>query len=283
MAMTASIPSPPFEVIELGPFTIRMYGVCIALGVLAAVLIVQHRYAEKGGNPDDVGRLAVWAVPAGVVGARIYHVATDYERFQDDWLDAFRIWKGGLGVWGGIALGTIVGAIVAKRRHLDMSALLYATAPALPVAQAIGRLGNWFNQELFGRPTDVPWALQVDPEHRPEVYAAVETFHATFLYEALWNLGLAAFLVWGVPRIWANLQPGRLFALYVIGYTAGRAWIEALRIDDSRRLLGLRFNIWTSLAVGGFALAYFVWAGRRPSTGAAPQGDTEQPASEPAG
>ena len=283
MSVMASIPSPPFDVIEVGPLTIRMYGLCIALGVLAAVLIVQHRFAEKGGDPDEVGRIALWAVPAGVIGARLYHVATDYERFQDDWLDAFRIWRGGLGIWGGIALGTVVGLIVAKRRHLDLSALLYAAAPALPVAQAIGRLGNWFNQELYGRPTDLPWALEVDPEHRQEVNAAIETFHATFLYEALWNLGLAAFLVWGVPRIWENLQPGRLFALYVIGYTAGRAWIETLRIDDARRLFGVRFNVWTSIVVGGIALVYFIWAGRRSATDTVARGDSEQPASEAAG
>lgn len=240
----ASIPSPGFSVLELGPLTIRMYGLCIAMGVIAAVVISSRRWEARGGNPDDIGTIALWAVPAGVIGARMYHVATDWKTYRGNWGQAFNITNGGLGIPGGVALGVIVGIIVVKKKGLPVRPLLDVVAPAIPVAQAIGRLGNWFNQELFGRPTTVPWALEIDPEHRPIGYEQYATFHATFLYEALWNLALAGTLVL-IDRK-KRLYPGELFALYVLGYSIGRFWVEELRIDHASLILGVRVNLWMS-------------------------------------
>lgn len=180
-----------------------------------------------------------------MLGARLYHVITDFERFRGRWWHVFAIWEGGLGIPGGIAAGVLAGVIIARRGGLDVPVLLDAVAPALPVAQAIGRLGNWFNQELYGRPTDLPWALRIDPEHRPTGMDDVATYHPTFLYEALWNLALAALLVWIGRR--RQVRPGQLFAGYVAGYAAGRLWVEALRIDPATEILGLRENLWASL------------------------------------
>ena len=193
--LVASIPSPGFSVLHLGPLTLRLYGLCIAVGVIAAVTISSRRWAARGGNPDDIGTIALWAVPAGVIGARLYHVATDWKTYSGNWGQAFNITNGGLGIPGGVALGVIVGIIVVKKKGLPVAPLLDVVAPAIPVAQAIGRLGNWFNQELFGRPSTLPWALRIDPEHRPPGYEQFATFHPTFLYEALWTLALAGLLV----------------------------------------------------------------------------------------
>ena len=266
--LLASIPSPADNAIEIGPLTLRLYGALIALGVVAAVVITQRRWAARGHDPDQIMTVAMWAVPFGVVGARLYHVITDNERFRGNWLEALEVWSGGLGIWGAISGGAL-GAVIAARRHdMPMLELADAVAPGLLVAQAIGRLGNWFNQELFGRPTDLPWGLEIDPENRPAEYADVETFHPTFLYEALWNLGLAALLVFVAPRV-LRLRPGSVFALYVVGYTFGRLWIELVRIDPASEVLGQRVNVWVSLLVLAGGLAAFFYLQRRGD----PEGD----------
>ena len=263
-SVVASIPSPGFNVFHLGFLTLRMYGLCIAVGVVVAVSIASKRWERRGGNPDDIGSIAIWAVPAGVVGARLYHVATDWKKYQHDWIQAFNITNGGLGIPGGVLLGVLAGLIVTKRKKLPALPLLDVVAPALPVAQAIGRLGNWFNQELYGRPSHLPWALRIDAEHRvdlPAKYASATTFHPTFLYEALWNLALAGLLIWLDRK--KKLRPGELFTLYVLGYAIGRLWVEELRIDPASLLLGIRVNIWMSVIVGAVAIVVFARNRRR--------------------
>ncbi|HEY3140436.1 MAG TPA: prolipoprotein diacylglyceryl transferase [Acidimicrobiales bacterium] len=255
--MLASIPSPGDNAISIGPLELRAYGLMIALGVIAAVGIARRRWTARGGNPDDISALALWAVPAGLVGARLYHVITDWRRFEGRWWHVPAVWEGGLGIPGGLAAGVLAGVWVARRRRLPVAELLDVAAPAIPVAQAIGRLGNWFNQELFGRPTTLPWGLEIDPAHRPARFAHMATFHPTFLYEALWNLALAALLV-VVERRWHHRKPGQLFALYVVGYAIGRLWVEALRVDPATEVLGLRVNLWVSGTALLVALIVFV-------------------------
>ena len=266
VALLASIPSPSSNSINLGPLELRAYGLAIAVGVIVAVTVAQRRWAARGGDSLDVSRLATWSVVAGLVGARAYHVLTDYHRFQGQWLDALKVWEGGLGIPGGLLAGVATGVILARRWGLPAAELLDVVAPAIPLAQAIGRLGNWFNQELFGRPTDLPWGLHIDREHRPDGYETFATFHPTFLYEALWNLALAGLLVL-YERRRPGGRPGRLFALYVGGYGLGRLWVEALRIDDATRIAGVRVNIWVSLvaiASAAVALAVLGREDRRP-------------------
>lgn len=259
--LLASIPSPSSSAIHIGDFQLRAYGLMIALGVLAAVTIARRRWAAKGGNPDDVSAAATWGVPAGLVGARLYHVITDWQSFRGEWLDVVKVWEGGLGIPGGLLAGVGVGAFVAHRRGMSLPDLLDAIAPAIPVAQAIGRLGNWFNQELFGRPTGLPWGLRIDADHRPDRYADVETFHPTFLYEALWNLALA-YLVFHLDRS-GRLRRGQAFCVYVVGYGLGRLWVESLRVDPASLVLGVRVNIWISLIAIAGGMGGFVWRGRR--------------------
>ena len=259
--LLASIPSPGSRSIEIGPLDLRAYGLAIAVGVIAAVIIGQRRWQRAGGDPSDIVDISTWAVPAGIVGARAWHVLTDWEKFRGDWLDAFAIWKGGLGIPGALIAGVLAGIVVARRKDISLAGVLDAVAPAIPVAQAIGRLGNWFNQELFGRPTDLPWGLEIDPENRPVRFAHEETFHPTFLYEALWNLALAAGLVLLGRR--RRLREGQLFVLYVAGYAVGRLWVEMLRVDPASKLLGLRVNIWTSIVALVLALAVLVARSRQ--------------------
>ena len=264
VALLAAIPSPSRNGLHLGPLQFRAYGLCIAVGVLAGVAITQRRWARKGGDPADIASIATGSVVAGLVGARLYHVITDWRRFEGQWFDVVKVWQGGLGIPGGLALGVLTGVYLARKRGMHIPSALDSAAPALPVAQAIGRLGNWFNQELFGRPTTLPWGLEIDPAHRPVGYETVATFHPTFLYEALWNLALAGLLI-----AWDNrnpkARPGRLFAVYVGGYGLGRLWVESLRIDEASRILGFRVNIWISLIAIGAALLWFAVRGRRPS------------------
>ena len=263
----ASIPSPSQSVWQIGPFPLRAYALCIILGIVVAVWMGERRWVARGGQPGTVGDIAVWAVPFGVVGGRLYHVVTDPELyFGEDRnpVTALYIWRGGLGVWGAIAFGALGAYIAGRRRGVKFPALADALAPGIVIAQGIGRFGNWFNQELYGKPTDLPWALEIDSDHRsglPDNYAQAETFHPTFLYEALWNFGVAGLVIWADRRF--RLGHGRAFALYVMGYTAGRGWIEYLRIDTVNHVLGLRLNVWTSIVVFLLALAYFVIVGRR--------------------
>jgi prolipoprotein diacylglyceryl transferase len=254
----ASIPSPGSNTI--GPF--HMYGLMIALGVIAAVELGRRRWAARGGNPDDLYAIAFWAVPAGLVGARLYHLATDWRQYQDRWLDAFKIWNGGLGIPGGIALGVIVGLWVAHRRGARLSVILDAVVPALPLAQAIGRLGNWWNQELFGRPSSLPWAIRIDPIHRPVDYIGYSTFQPTFLYEMLWNLALCGLLIL-IDRK-RSLRPGNILPIYVGLYFVGRLWIESLRVDAASTIGPFRINIWMSIiGIGGAAIVLLVRGLRR--------------------
>jgi len=209
--------------------------------------------------------IAMWAVPFGIVGGRIYHVITSPQAYfgeGGDPLQAFAIWKGGLGIWGAVFFGGVGAWIACRRRGIPLPAFADAIAPGLLVAQAIGRLGNWFNQELYGRPTDLPWGLEIDPEYRQQGYESVATFHPTFLYELLWNLAAAAVVIWADRRF--RLSHGRAFALYVALYCTGRLWIELLRIDDANRILGVRLNVFTAIVVGLLAVAYLVWQRGRP-------------------
>jgi prolipoprotein diacylglyceryl transferase len=240
-----------------------MYGLCIALGVIAAVVISSKRWEARGGNPDDIGTIALWAVPAGVIGARMYHVATDWKTYEGNWGQAFNITQGGLGIPGGILLGVLVGVIVVKKKGLPVAPLLDVVAPAIPVAQAIGRFGNWFNQEVFGRPTSLPWGLKIDAIYRPDGYEQFTTFHPTFLYEALWSLGIAGLLVL-IDR-GRKLRPGELFAGYVLGYGIGRFWVESLRIDAASEIWGIRVNTWMSALLVIGSLTYIIVSRRRPA------------------
>jgi prolipoprotein diacylglyceryl transferase len=265
-ALLLSIPSPDRGVIDLGPIELRAYGFLIGVGVAAAVWLAARRWAARGGDPGAIHDIAIWAVPGGIIGARIYHVATDYQLYTDDWLRALEIWHGGLGIWGGILGGVLTGVFVARRRGYPLPQLLDAAAPALSLAQAIGRWGNWFNQELFGRPTDLPWGLEIDPSHRPLRYARFDTFHPTFLYESLWCLLTVGVVLLAERR--ARLRPGRLIAVYVATYTFGRFFIELLRIDPAHRIAGLRLNDWTSVVVFAAAAGFLVVDRRRhPPTG----------------
>ncbi len=242
LATLGSIPSPGGGSIELGPLTFRAYGLMIALGVLAAVWLAGKRFGQRGLNPDHATGLAMWAVPAGLVGARLYHVITDWRSFEGRWGDAFKIWEGGLGILGGVIAGAFAGYAYFRRHNIDVGTGFDIVAPALPLAQAIGRWGNWFNQELFGRPTDLPWALEIDAEHRPAEYLGDETFHPTFLYESIWNLLLVVVLL--RLDVLRRLRPWGLFFTYLAGYSVGRLWIEAIRIDTASEIAGLRVNLW---------------------------------------
>jgi len=247
--MFAAIPSPSMNSIQIGALELRAYGLMIAMGALIAVWISCRRYAAAGGDPVMVHRMATWAIPAGIVGARLYHVATDFSRFQGQWMEIPKVWKGGLGIWGGVAGGALAAWWIVRREKGDVSAMFDATAVGIPVAQAIGRLGNWFNQELFGRPTELPWGLKIDVKNRPAEYVESETFHPTFLYEALWNIGVAGFVAVVTPRLFPQLKKGYSWAIYVAGYTLGRLWIEILRTDKATEIFGVRINVWTSIVV----------------------------------
>ena len=261
-----SIPSPSEGVWHLGPLPLRAYAFAIILGVFAAIWTGERRWVARGGTRGQIGDLALWAVPAGLIGARLWHVATDHKLYfgeGGDPIGALEIWHGGLGIWGAI-MGGLVGAWFYCRRHgILVRPLADALAPSLLLAQIIGRFGNYFNQELFGRPTDLPWGLEIDVAHRPSGYEQFTTFHPTFLYEALWNLAAIGVLLWADRRF--RLGYGRVFALYVMLYTLGRGWIEYLRIDpvELQDVGGLRFNVWTSIVLFVLATAYFIVATRR--------------------
>ena len=263
-ALVTAIPSPSQSVWYLGPLPLRAYALAILTGIVVATLIAQRRMAERGGPAERVIEIVYWAVPFGIVGGRIYHVISSPQAYfgpGGDPLKAFAIWEGGLGIWGAIALGAVGAAIGCRRHNVRFSSFADVVAPGLLVAQAIGRLGNWFNQELFGGPTTLPWGLRIDDAHLPAGYPSGTLFHPTFLYELVWCLLGAAVIVWADRRF--RLGHGRVFWLYVIVYTTGRLWIEMVRIDPANTVLGLRLNVWTSLLVGLGALVAFLIAGRR--------------------
>ena len=254
-----ALPSPSANSLSIGPLELRAYGLMIALGALTAVAWSRRRHAARGGDPEDMSTIALWAVPAGLVGSRLYHVATDWRSFQGRWEDVPALWQGGLGIPGGLMAGVTVGVLVARRRGLSMAGAMDVMVPTIPVAQAIGRWGNWFNQEVFGRPTDLPWALEIDAAHRPSGYSEAATFHPTFLYEGLWNVVLAIFLVRIERR--GVLRPGYLVGLWVFGYGLGRLWVEALRVDQASLIVGVRVNTWMALAAIAVG-AVVTWTGR---------------------
>lgn len=258
MSLLASIPSPSSGALELGPLTIHMYGLMLLAGIAAAIWLTGRRYVARGGDWDLIFRLAVWGVSAGIVGARAYHVVTSWDEVGDPkWKGVFKVWEGGLGVWGGIGLGVIVGAIVARRAGASVRGLMDAVAPGLLLAQAIGRLGNWWNQELFGKPTDLPWGLEIDPVNRPEEYLDSAIFHPTFLYELVYAVLGVGVLLWLDRRF--RFKPPALFSLYVAAYCAVRFFMELLRVDPAHEWGPLRLNGWVSVV--GFALSagFFVW------------------------
>ena len=270
--MKQLIPSPSLSSFSVGPLTIHFYALCIITGIAAAIWIGRKRYANLGGNPDDVSEVAIWAVPFGIIGGRIYHVITSPAQYfgaNGNPVDALKIWEGGLGIWGAISLGA-VGAYLYFRTHkttLNFRQLLDSLAPGVVVAQAIGRIGNYFNQEVFGKPTELPWGLEIDPVNRADGFESYGTFHPTFLYELLWCLVVAVLLI-KLPGFLKQIasKQGDIFALYILGYTLGRVWIESLRIDEANLILGLRLNIWVSLIVLITASAYLIASKRRGNT-----------------
>jgi prolipoprotein diacylglyceryl transferase len=260
LSALASIPSPSENVIELGPVPLHMYGLMLAIGVLVAARVAEVRWVKRGHQAKEFTDIVVWIVIAGVIGARVYHVVTDYQLFEDDPLKALRIWEGGLGIWGAVAAGAIAAIVLCRRRHLDLGDLLDSIAPGLAFAQAIGRWGNWFNQELFGGPTTLPWALEIDIANRPAEYVGSTTFHPMFLYESLYCAALGFALLWVDRRF--SLKKLQLFALYCMGYTAARFVFEQMRIDPANTIGPLRVNAWVSIVVFITALGAFLWLGR---------------------
>ncbi|MFF8977963.1 prolipoprotein diacylglyceryl transferase [Streptomyces cellulosae] len=278
----AYIPSPSSGVLYLGPVPLRGYAFCIIIGVFVAVWLGNKRWIARGGRAGTVADIAVWAVPFGLVGGRLYHVITDYQLYFSegrDWVDAFKIWEGGLGIWGAIALGALGAWIGCRRRGIPLPAYADAIAPGIAIAQAIGRWGNWFNQELYGRETDLPWAVEITSSADGRMPG---TYHPTFLYESLWCIGVALLVIWADRRF--NLGHGRAFALYVAGYCAGRFWIEYMRVDEAHHILGLRLNNWTAVLVFLLAVLYIVLSARkRPGREAMVEpgvGDGEGPAAD---
>ncbi|MBW3086388.1 Phosphatidylglycerol--prolipoprotein diacylglyceryl transferase [Austwickia sp. TVS 96-490-7B] len=291
--LPASIPSPDVAVWYLGPFPVRAYALCLLTGIVLATWILAKRLARRGVEPERALDVALWAVPFGIVGGRLYHVISSPQPYfgaGGSPIRALYIWEGGLGIWGAVALGALGAWLGCRRYDVPFLTLGDALAPGLALAQAVGRWGNWFNNELYGGPTDLPWGLEihqwnhalgramVDGSGQPVV---IGTFHPTFLYESLWCVALAGVLWWMGPRLDGERRPGRLFAVYVMGYTLGRAWIEYLRIDDANHFLGWRLNNWTSLVVFCFGAWWFWWLSRR--TPAEPQlvaGSVAEPSHE---
>jgi prolipoprotein diacylglyceryl transferase len=267
------IPSPTQGVWYLGPLPVRAYALCILMGILIAVQLGERRWMQRGGRPGAVLDIAAWAVPFGIVGGRLYHVATSWQPYfgsGGDPVRALYIWEGGLGIWGAVALGGLGAWIGARRAGVLLPPMADALAPGIVLAQAIGRWGNWFNNELYGSRTSVPWGLQIHQWDQAAGHAAagqdgkpivLGTVHPTFLYESLWDCGVAAALVWADRK--GRLGHGRVFGLYVVLYTLGRGWIEALRVDPANHILGLRLNLWTCLIVGVGALLLMLLSARR--------------------
>ena len=258
----AYIPSPTISQFSIGPATIHIYALCILMGIVLAVWITTTRWKKLGGNFDQVLDITLVSVPAGIIGARLYHIITTPERFfgpDGDWAEMFRIWNGGLGIWGGVLFGALAAWAWCCHKHYPMALLADAIAPGLLVAQAVGRLGNWFNQELYGAPTTLPWGLKLNMEgtaigHSEQCYDGATCpsgtlFHPTFLYEMIWNLIGAAIIVYIGSKAMKKLKAGSLFAVYIMWYTLGRTWIESLRIDYAHEFLGVRINVWVSMAV----------------------------------
>jgi len=279
----AEIPSPTVSLIHLGPLKVHAYALCIIVGILFAVWLTDRRWRARGGQPNDIESVAAWAVIAGILGGRLYHVITDPELYFGEGrnpIDAIKIWDGGLGIWGAVALGAL-GAWIGCRRHkLSFLAFADCAAPAVLIAQAIGRWGNWFNNELYGGPTNLPWKLKI---YELDIdtgkiavdaaghHAVVGYFHPTFLYESLWNVAIALLIMYADRRF--RLAAGQVLALYLSGYTLGRFWIEAMRTDHANEILGFRVNSWVSVLVFLLGVALFVVQRGKPRSTAAIDSD----------
>jgi prolipoprotein diacylglyceryl transferase len=277
MTAPAYIPSPSRNGFYIGPLFVHAYGLAYVLAVAAAIFVTRWRWRRAGGDPDLCYEAAAWGFPAGLIGGRIYFLITTPSQIPPHWWGPFAIWKGGLGIWGGI-LGGVLGGLYIVRKRLtrgDVLRFMDATAPGLLVAQAIGRIGNYFNQELFGKPSKLPWALKISPDHRPAGFETHATFQPTFLYEIIWNLGLAGFLIWlGYRR---RIKAPGLMALYVAGYSGFRLFEENLRIDYSVHVLGMRLNFWIALLVCLAGLTWFVWIQRNGKTEPLPLDGPREP------
>ncbi len=252
------IPSPHTGVVHVGPLQLHMYGLTLLVAILAAVALTGRRWAAQGGDWELVTRVAVWGVGFGVVGARLYHDITSWNEVPGPkWQGIFEVWRGGLGVWGGILFGVLAGVVVIRRSGASASLFADAAAPGILLAQGIGRIGNWWNQELYGKPSTLPWALKIDPAHRPFADFNIATYHPTFLYELLWDFAGVGVLLLVSRRF--TIRPPALFALYVAWYTFGRFFEELLRIDPSHHLAGLRLNAWVSIVCFVASTGFFIW------------------------
>jgi prolipoprotein diacylglyceryl transferase len=253
----AYIPSPHSGVVDLGPFHLHAYGITLLVAIAACIWLTGRRWVRMGGDWDLVLRAAVWGVAAGIVGARAYHDVTSWNEVPHTWWGPFAVWQGGLGVWGGILLGCLVGSWIVRRSGASVRLMMDAVAPGLLLAQGIGRIGNWWNQELFGKPTKLPWGLEIDQQHRPLSYLDDATFHPTFLYELIYDV-IGVGLLLAVGKLF-RIRPPALFALYVSYYTFGRFFEELLRVDPAHHFLGLRLNAWVSIVVFVCSTSFFVW------------------------
>ena len=259
----AYIPSPSINSFHIGPLVIHFYALMYLVGITLAIIITRRRFSAVGGDPELVGDVALWSVPAGIVGGRIYFDITTPMDIPHVWYGVFAVWDGGLGIWGGIALAAVVGLWRIRKAGANSALFMDAVAPALLVASGIGRIGNYFNKELFGGPTKLPWGLEIPLQYRPPGYLQYATFHPTFLYELIWNLLLAGALVWlGHHR---RIRPPGLFALYVAGYSAFRMFEESLRVDSSVHIFGLRLNFYVATILMLFGLAWFYRIQRKPA------------------
>ena len=253
--LLAFIPSPSANGIRLGPLFLHAYGLAYVVGVTAAILICRRRWEAQGGSRDLVYEVAMWGFPAGLIGGRVYFDITSFNLMPKHWWGPFAIWDGGLGIWGGILFGALGGIWVLRRRGADIPRFMDVGAPAILVAQAIGRIGNYFNQELFGKPTTLPWGLEISPAHRPVGYLQYKTFNPTFLYELIFDLALAGLLIWLGNR--GKIRHPGLFSLYVAGYAGFRIFEESIRIDPSHRYFGLRLNFYVATLVCLAGLTWF--------------------------
>ncbi len=290
MAMPAYLPSPSINSFHIGPLVIHFYALMYLVGIAVAIVITRRRWRAVGGDPNLVGDVALWGVPAGIIGGRIYFDITTPMDIPHVWYGVFAVWDGGLGIWGGIALAAVVGLWRLRRHGVSGALFMDAVAPALLVAQGIGRIGNYFNKELFGRPTSLPWGLEIPFQYRASGGIPVQdlhfsTFQPTFLYELIFDFAWAAALVWlGHHR---KIKPPGLFALYVFGYSAYRIFEESLRIDSSVYIFGLRLNMYIATALAVIGAVWFYRSQRRPDAalvaiapGGAPAGEA---GAEPAG
>jgi prolipoprotein diacylglyceryl transferase len=274
--LAASIPSPSVDTLHVGPLNVHVYALCILAGIGVAVWLTRRRWTAAGGRPDTVLEVALWGVLAGFVGARLYFVLTSWDQVPDGWWGPFAIWDGGLGIWGGILGGAIAGSWALRRRGESVARFADAAAPGIIMAQGIGRLGNYFNQELFGGPTSLPWGLEIDPVNRPDRYVDSATFHPTFLYEMTWDIGFGLLLIWIGRRF--RVRPPGLFALYVAGYSFARIFEELLRVDPSHRFLGQRVNFFVAIALTLAGLVWFVLTQRNRPAARPRAGDRARPA-----